>query len=217
MYELTTAENIYKAVLAGIKKESTAVLKPEGFNRLINGDVLNLWVKEKSDLVDYNQKYIDALRNLIKTEELPAVTIPGSSTDRKFRLNPGYYRLLSVGFVLKGGKMVAGRRLPFDVANRIEDNPYRAANDKRIYYHQQDDLIVNYPENSNVEKARVVYLTYPKPIQYDPTGTATSNGNLTKDQNKEVVDLAVRIFIERVKEERYQTQIMEERLKMQSK
>lgn len=215
-YSLTTAENIYKAVLDGIKKESTAVLTPSQFNRLMNTEALIEWMKEKAGSADYDQHFVDALRNLYKySEEIEL-------TEKGFRLPDNYYRLQSVSFKLRMGNenssdttdWVPVKRMRTDSLSMMRVNPYRTPSDSKLYYFQQGNFVLNYPKNERVVKARMFYLSLPDPIIYEPDGT-NSDGNLLPEQNKEVISIAVRIIVERVKEERYQTVLMEENLKYQ--
>lgn len=214
-YALTTAENIYKAVLDGIKKESTAVLTPTQFNRLMNTEALIEWMKDKAGSADLDQHFVDALRNLYKYS--PEIDI----TQEGFPLPNDYYRLQSVSFKLwtNDSKTILSdwlpvKRMKADTLSVMKVNPFRAASDTRLYYYQQGNFVVNYPQNEKVAKARLFYLSMPQPITYEPGGT-NENGNLLPEQNKEVVDIAVRIIVERVKEERYQTVLIEENLKSQ--
>lgn len=217
-YTLSTAEDIYKAVLDGIKKESTAVLTPDSFNRLINDNALIMWLREKAGDNDKDQPMVDALRNLYKLRELKP-----SESKEFFELPNGYYRLQSVSFKLqleaeKESSLtdwLPTRRLRMDNVGLTMVNPFRKPTNDRLYYYQEGDKIMNYPENKNIVKARVFYLAYPDPIIFSPNAQSV-NGNLTREQNKEVVDIAVRIHLERVKEERYQTVLMEKSLKLQN-
>ena len=216
-YNLSTAQDIYKAVLDGIKKESTAVLTPDSFNRLINDNALIMWLREKAGDNDKDQPMVDALRNLYKLKELDVSEDKGF-----FKLPSGYYRLQSVSFKLNLGNetqieisdWLPTKRLRMDNVGLTMVNPYRKPANDRLYYYQEGDKIMNYPENKNVVKARVFYLSYPDPIIFDINGI-NSDGSLTREQNREVVDIAVRVYLERVKEERYQTVLMEESLKSQ--
>ena len=216
-YSLVTAENIYRAVLDGIKKESTAVLTPEQFNRLINQYALVEWMRSKAGGSDYDQHYIDALRNLYKSSpDVPIFKDPNEITGEgriQFKLPDDYYRLQSVRFKFKDGKKwLKVNRMRSDSLSMMEVNPYRETTDTRLYYYQEGNFVINYPENDKVHLARFFYLAKPQEIIYRENGV-NRNGNLLYEQNKEVVDIAVRIFTERVKEERYQTQIFEENLR----
>lgn len=214
-YALTTAENIYKAVLDGIKKESTAVLTPTQFNRLMNTEALIEWMRTKAGGADYDQHFVDALRNLYKYS--PEI----ENTQEGFPLPSDYYRLQSVSFKIwiNDAKTILSdwlpvKRMKADTLSVMKVNPFRAASDSRLYYYQQGNFVVNYPQNEKVAKARMFYLSMPEPIVYEPGGE-TKDGNLLPEQNKEVIDIAVRIIVERVKEERYQTVLIEENLKSQ--
>lgn len=216
-YSLVTAENIYRAVLDGIKKESTAVLTPKQFNRLINQSALIEWMRSKAGGSDFDQHYVDALRNLYKYSPEVSIDTEGNEVTGKenvrFKLPKDYYRLQSVSFKLKEGKeWIPVKRMRSDSLSVMKVNPFRTPTDSRLYYYQEGNHVINYPENEKVQLARFFYLAKPEDIIYDPQGTS-KNGNLLYEQNKEVVDIAVRIFIERVKEERYQTQLVEENLK----
>ena len=214
-YALTTAENIYKAVLDGIKKESTAVLTPTQFNRLMNTEALIEWMKDKAGSADYDQHFVDALRNLYKYS--PEIDI----TQEGFPLPNNYYRLENVSFKLwknddktELSDWLPVKRMKADSLSVMKVNPFRTPSDTRLYYYQQGNFVINYPSNEKVAKARMFYLSMPEPITYEPGGTS-QNGNLLPEQNKEVIDIAVRIIVERVKEERYQTVLIEENLKSQ--
>jgi hypothetical protein len=218
MYSLDTAENVYMAVLDGIKKESTAVLLPEQFNRLINVDAMTEWLNQTAPISDFDQSVVDALSNLVKVKIIaPTVTLEGQY---HIKLPKNYYRLQSVSFKLD----ISGKQTDWLPVKRVRSdsyslavsgvNPYRKASNERLYYMQVDDTVKSFPTNDKVVSAKIIYLSRPAPIVYneDPDGNH-SHGNLNKEQKKEVVDIAVRIFLERVKEERYQTQLMEKNLK----
>ncbi len=194
------------------KKESTAVLTPEKFNRLINVDAITQWLSQKSESAEYDQANVDALRNLISTKELSVKP----KSDGVFKLPSDYYRLLSVAFKTKS----KGTESPWMPVKRIRSdsytlsvsgvNPYRTPTLERLYYAQEGDKIKAYPSNSKVAAAKIIYYARPLPIVYSPDGKNNKHGNLEFQQKKEVIDIAVRIFLERVKEERYQTQLIEE-------
>lgn len=205
-YSLTSALNIYKAVLDGIKKESTAVLTPEAFNRLINTYALTEWLVDKAGDSDKDQPIIDALRNLYRH------TAPLAVTDGKVELPKDYYRLQSVQFLLdKETEYSPVNRMRTDTLSVMKKNPFRKPSDTRLYYFQEGNYVLSYPLNTKVKKAIMFYLTRPTPIIYDKE--KSKDGNLLQEQNKEVVDICVRIFLERVKEERYQTVLNEEAIK----
>ena len=216
-YSLETAKDVYKAVLDGIKKESTAVLLPEQFNRLINVDAMTEWLNEIAPVNDFDQTIVDALSNLVKVKSdiVPLVTPEGYYL---VKLPINYYRLQSVSFKLDvNGKLtdwLPVKRVRADSFSKAVSgvNPYRKPTDKRLYYMQIENAIKSFPTNDKVRFAKLIYLSRPTPIIFNETGN-DSHGNLNKEQKKAIVDIAVRVFLERVKEERYQTQLTEKNLK----
>ncbi len=218
MYSLETAKDVYMAVLDGIKKESTAVLLPDQFNRLINVDAMTEWLNQIAPVNDFDQSIVDALSNLVKVKILEPQS-PTPDGYYYFNLPKNYYRLQSVSFKIeKDGKLTDW--LP---VNRVRSNtyslavsgvnPYRKATDKRLYYMQVKNQIKSFPANDKVRSAKIIFLSRPDPIIFNEGDGNNSHGNLNKEQKKDVVDIAVRIFLERVKEERYQTQLTEKTLK----
>lgn len=58
---IETAEQMYKAFLAGIKKEQTSIVTPPIFDLIINEEQNN-WLKEKFAAIELDQKRIDDLQ-----------------------------------------------------------------------------------------------------------------------------------------------------------
>ena len=212
-YSLATAQDVYKAVLDGIKKESTAVLTPAAFNRLYNVDAITEWLQTKAKHGEYDQEFVDAFSNLLSRSGL----LPKVENRPAFHLPSDYFRLKAVKFRIKGDveKWVPAFRNRADTdAKKLKgQNPYRETTDDRVYYLQMGNLLLNEPENQNVIEAQIMYYKRPRPVIFSESFTGTSHPDLPKEQVKEIVDIAVRIFLERVKEERYQTVLVEDRIK----
>lgn len=102
-------------------------------------------------------------------------------------------------------------------------NPYRKPKDSRLYYEIINNVIrLETGTDSYGSQARIEYIRQPDSIYYnetnpadtgDPT-TGSVNCELAEKQKREIVDLAARIYIERVKDERYQTLLNEFMLKV---
>lgn len=214
--KLNTPEALYRAVLDGIKKESTAVLTPDRFNRLINNFAIIDWMNEKAPKNDYDQAVIDDLRRLYKHREV-------NKTEGSFLIPEDYHRLQSVQFRVDSKEWEPAKRLRFDSLSIMKKNPYRTPTDDRLYYFQEGDTIRTWPYPSNYNQSRVFYLARPKEIIFnpnsnieDPLSPKESNEitDLGIEQCRQIVDIAIRIEIERIKEERYQTQLIEENLRL---
>lgn len=206
--KLNTPEALYRAVLDGIKKESTAVLTPDRFNRLINNFAIIDWMNEKAPKNDYDQAVIDDLRRLYKHREV-------NKTEGSFLIPEDYHRLQSVQFRVDSKEWESAKRLRFDSLSIMKKNPYRTASEERLYYFQDGDTIKTWPYPSNYNESRVFYLARPKEIVFNPKATSQPIINdLGIEQCRQIIDIAIRIEIERIKEERYQTQLIEENLRL---
>ena len=110
-------------------------------------------------------------------------------------------------------------------------NPYRKATDDRLYYEiMGDHIILETGTESKGHSMRLDYIRHPRRIFFniinngpdeeqkgvpDFTGGTSGSVNceLPGDLRQEIVDIAVRTFIERVQDPRYQTYINELNIK----
>jgi len=105
-------------------------------------------------------------------------------------------------------------------------SPYRKPKDDRVYYEKIQDrhrLITGTPSYGH--SMRLEYIRYPRRIFFDiahpgdaanpnyTPGTGSVNCEMQPHLIKEIVDLAIRIYLERVKEERYRTFLNEEMIR----
>ena len=156
---------------------------------------------------------------------------------------PPYLRLLSVSFKLDYVDNVCDLEgispwlmaniLRSDSKSVIQNNPFRKPKDDRLYYEIiNENIVLTTGTPSKGYSMRLDYLKYPRKIFFntnnggDPkeeqTGVpdydgATTEGSvnceLPNNIKQEIVDLAVMVFIERVKDPRYQTFINELNIK----
>ena len=91
------------------------------------------------------------------------------------------------------------------------------------------DLITG--TSSTGDSMRLEYIRYPRRIFYDSTnsteqtgptytytaGSGCVNCELSEQQRQEIVDIAVREYLERIKDPRYKSFLQEEAIKSQSK
>jgi len=158
---------------------------------------------------------------------------------------PKYYRLLNVAFyVLYGADNVCGKAGTYewigpkimrtDQRIAFTKSPYRKPSDERPYYELIDGkirLITNslaFPIAMRLEYLRmpvqIFYNTNGGNVDqvgptYDYTGVTPGSVNCEFDyeQKKEIVEMAVRIFLERVKDDRYKSFFNEEMLRSNTK
>jgi hypothetical protein len=154
---------------------------------------------------------------------------------------PPYLRLLGVAFKLEYVDNVCGltgisdwldaKVLRSDQKSVITKNPFRKPTDDRLYYEIiNENFVLTNNTKSEGYSMRLDYLKYPRRIFFntndtnpreeqtgipDYTGTTPGSVNCELPNNikQEIVDLAVMVFIERVKDPRYQTFINELNIK----
>ena len=217
---LETVTDLYKAFLDGIKKESTSIVIPSKFNRIINEAQL-IWLRDNVKTVELNQKQIDDLRVLRVVPEGISPTATGSNI---FPLPDKYYRLLNVQFAFDVGDE-AGSELAYKTSHVMrsdqrtsnKESVYREPTSKRLYHDLIGDNIYFYGGDGVIAlSAKPEYLRKAIDIEYIP-GKEGTNCELPEAQRQEVVDIAVRIHLERIKNPRYKSFTQEEAIKSQSK
>lgn len=99
-------------------------------------------------------------------------------------------------------------------------NKYRKPKDSRLYYEVINDKIRLITETSSTGNSmRLEYLRYPRDIFFDPNRVTPNDVNceLPPQQQSEIVSLAAQTYLERAKDERYQSFLNEQMLMRFSK
>jgi len=251
---LETAEDIYRAFLDGIKKNSTSIVTPNQFNRIINDWGQDEWLKQNCLTIEFNQKQIEDLERIrvvtdgeftlngnviypIAPTTSNLFIIPKYTYDivnrqpdgtEGLQTYPPYYRLLNVSFKLEYGSenecgltgisdWLDAKIMRSDLRNVIMDNPFRKPTDARLYYeilNGQIRLITG--TNSIGYSMRIEYLRRPNDIVFVP-GEEGTPCEFNHEIQKEIIDIAVRVYLERVKDPRWQSFIQEELIRKQIK
>jgi hypothetical protein len=258
--------DMYKSLLDGVKKDSTAIISPNQFNRIINDWGQDEWIKENALAVEFNQKQIDDLDKLrCVTDGLfqwdnngTLITLfplaPVSTNDKNFiipkyvQINinnrkdngtvetqdyPQYLRMLNVSFKLTYGAnqeckltgtsdWLPASIMRSDKRSVVFDNPFRLPKDSRLYYELINGTVRLITSNASTSVGyalRLEFLRYPVSIFFDPDRATANDVNceVGPQQQKEIVDIAVRTYLERVRDPRYQSFLNEEAIKSYSK
>jgi hypothetical protein len=152
---------------------------------------------------------------------------------------PKYYRLLNVMFKINYvdndcgltgiSDWLGARIMRSDQRSIFENSPYRRPADHRLYYelfHGKIRLITGTSSTGN--SMRLEYLRVPRRIFFDELhpgdvanpnytpGVGSVNCEFGENQRKEIVETCVRIFLERVQDQRYQTYLNEEIIRINS-
>jgi hypothetical protein len=85
-----------------------------------------------------------------------------------------------------------------------KDNPYRQESNNFIHFEQRGNYIYCKSATQKFNLLKLEYYRYPTEIVYD--GSTDNAGSFKPVQNKEVLDMAVTRYLERVSDQRIQTQ-----------
>ncbi len=152
---------------------------------------------------------------------------------------PRYYRLLNVFFKIRyvgnvcgligDSEWLSAKIMRSDRESVILDNPFRRPADDNLYYriiNRHIQLITG--TSSYGIGMKPTYLRWPRNIFFDQTnqddlanadympGNGSINCELPPHIRKEIVDTAVRIYLERVRDPRYQSYLMESKIRNQA-
>lgn len=225
---MISVADMYTRFLYGIDKEGTTTVYPEKFNELIN-EAQGLVVNEMADEVQVNRRRLDDLYLFTSTFSNKMPTPTGNQYIKQ--LPPDYFRELNIKFKLSYIKETVGATYDRDTQRCVTDkfywgvpmcsdnkpialnNPYRSTNrlfeDGKVYYEVMGDNIkvVDYEYQEYVME----YLVTPPTLRFNELDPAGHNeGTLTPRMRQIITDRAIRIFIERTENPRYQTALNED-------
>lgn len=224
---IRTVDEMYVRFLYGIDKEGTATVYPEKFNELIN-EAQGLVVNEIADEVQINRRRLDDLAPLyLRTAELTTKDLPINCFRElfvKFRIelpNGTSFQTVSIDNRSISRDFFDGKILRADLRSAALKNPYRnhdtLLRDKEVYYEILNTGVasvqgidtVGYPFYSY----QMDYIKFPQAIVFDETGANHRHCELSPRMQQIIVDRAVRIYIERTENVRYQSALNEDRMK----
>ena len=233
---ISGAEEMYRAFLRGIRGQHTGVVLPEYWNPFINEVQLQV-IKKKLPLNEFDQTHIDELNQLRVVTDSSGMTfgydaIPESNIDGVFQMPVGtwtitngipfvsistenyplYLHGINVMFKTTAVSWIGARLLRSDVRNMVFDNPYRNPSTTMVYFENIGGQIRVYGGNVSGQQGaamRLEYYRYPKLIQYSATPASVIDPELGESMNQEIVDEAIRVFLERKTDPRYKTYINE--------
>lgn len=160
---------------------------------------------------------------------------------------PKYYRLLNVMFKIVYIEDKCKRTgisdwmlawiIRSDQRTIFYSNPYRKPTNDRLYYEiiNKKVRLDTGPNNpSYPHSMRLEYIRWPRKMYYDVLSQADSinpmlsdgsftpglgsvNFELPEVQRREIMDVAIRIYLERIKDPRYQSYLVEQRIGSESK
>jgi hypothetical protein len=215
---IVTAQDMYTAVLDGIFKSKTGTLYPDEFERLINKTQLE-YVQNKLTQEEENQKRTDDLREIrvlspdIPPSSLNTFPLPYSAGNKP----PGYLYLLAANFKLNyinnvcgltgvSGYLMAKTMKSDWNENELMKDPYNRPKDDKLYFKViGDNVILITGTNSTGAFMQIDYYRYPRDISV----TSSIDCELAVHVRQEIVDIAIRKYLQEVQDPRYQTKAAE--------
>jgi len=215
---IVSALDMYIALQDGINKVMTSSIDyPEG-ERLLNKAMME-YIKNHYYSEEETQKRIDDLRTLraesiVSPSSLNTFALPYNEASDPI----GYLFMLTVTFKLHyvnnncglsgDSDWLASKHLRTVYKNVIERDPYYRPTDLRLYYEIiGQNVILQTGTQSYGIACKMEYLRYPKSIGL----TIPQDCELPVHARQEIVDIAVRKYLEQVTDPRYQTNVVDQK------
>ena len=224
---IITAEDAYRKFLQGIRKVANHTVTPLEWESW-HGDATLDWMRQKLPLAEFNQKRIDDLEKfVVLTDGSNYLVISGSGGT--FAVPSAYTSMTTAGLLMSGNYplYLHGLRVTFigddnglefeahvrrsEQAGVMTWNKYRKPNYGRPYYQYRNDVISLIGRTSG--QMILEYYRYPVLVSYlnkvDPETNPV--------QNEEIVEIAVRLFLENRGDPRYKSKLQEMMVTQQGK
>lgn len=212
----TTADQIYVSFRDGLRRTSQSTVQPSLFVRLWNEWALPEWVKMNLSMaegVELTQKQTDDLQSLIVIGNIN----PTSTNTFALPTSPTKYkRMLRVWFrLVASGDWIKSYPLRSIDESFVLGSKYSAPSTTLLYHRTyQNNIVAVTPTGYNAVEMQIMYLRYPNEMSYDDgTEVWTYTIDLGQEQLEEIRDIGIRLFLERVKDPRWQSFLQEEMLK----
>ena len=219
---------MYNAVLDGIFKQKTGTLYPDEFERLINKTQLE-YVQNKLAQEEENQKRTDDLREL---RVISPNIAPGSPNTFPMPYNPafvapqlaGYLYLLDANFQityvnnkckltgLSGWMKAKTMKSDWNEHELMKDCYNRPKDDNLYYKVVGDNIILITGTQSTGAFMQLEYYRYP--VDISVTKSPNVNCELALHARQEIVDTAIRKYLEVVQDPRYQSKSNEAKVEL---
>lgn len=237
----TTGNDIYISFTDGIRRTSQSVVPKSKFVRLWNEWALPEWMKINTSIkegVELTEKQIEDLQSLIVRTDGITYNPISPSTTNVFPLPIDHTSTVSINTIDPSTYVVAAELLPIctrvlrvwfklsATGSWIKSYPLRTIDESFVlnsqYSAPSTTLLYHRTYSNNIQAVtptgytatmmELMYIRYPNQMSYvDPNITYTLD--LHQEQLEEVRDIAVRLYLERVKDPRWQSFLQEEMLK----
>lgn len=228
-----TYKELHVRFLDGIKKTYTGTVHPDVFIRIFNEWGMPEWVAGNVSFeegIERTQKQIDDLERITVPKEYPRVE------DNKIKLPDDYLRLTSVMVrigTMRCNKLSVGKYQRIYVERSDQksynyESAYRRPSKHRPYYKQIGEVtmsnniktannsmvLFNAGTGNDIVACNIEYIRRPDALPvYSAGWEAIEYIDLRKENLYEVINICVRLYLERVKDERYNTFFNEQQIR----
>lgn len=217
---LTTVKDIFEAFLQGIRKHKTGTVTIELFNAIM-ADALFKWKSSADDTLDANAKNVEDFRMLRSFESIIFTTDGDDKFDtgnKSFTLPEDYFRRCAMAVTLydtvndETYTAVPNNYIKMNRRNKILNDPFdKPSCIYGVYFSYKSNHIVwDLPTGFELKEVEFDYLNQPPEILYEPTDEAKTYPYLLQDQKREIINVAIRIFLEEGSDERYSSYVNEQ-------
>ena len=218
---IITAEDAYRKFLQGIRKVANTTVPPDQFGSWY-GDAILDWLRQKIQEPEFNTKRIEDMEKfLVKTDCVDYSLIHVSSVANVFTV-PSLYSATTTGILMSGtyplklhllSVIFADTDGNFGAKIRRTDmeevllwNKYRKPAYRRPYYEYRKDKII--VSGRSATDMILSYYRYPALVSYT-NSTTFINPDTNPEQTEEIVQIAVRLFLENRGDTRYKSKLQE--------
>jgi hypothetical protein len=222
---IITAEDAYNKFLQGIRKVAQRTVPPDQFESWYADATLD-WLRQKFPTAEFNQKRIDDMEKFfVVTDGVDYPIITGSANQFTVpsvansmignMLGSGAYPLYCYGLYAQfkdaNGAIFGATVARADQANTMLWDHYRKPTAKRCYFEYRKDVIHLLGGTST--EMILGYYRYPVMVSF----TNSIDPETSPSQSEEIVQIAVRLFLENRGDPRYKSKLQEMMVTAQGK
>ena len=222
---IITAEDAFKKFLQGIRKVANTTVPPDQFDSWY-GDAILDWSRQKIQTPEFNTQRIEDMEHLLVVTDGVDFPIISPASTNLFTL-PSVYTATTAGMLMSGtyplflhgltaifedkDGQFGAKVLKTDAKEVMLWDKYRKATYRRPYYEYRNGKIIT---SGRTPTAMILsYYRYPALVSY----VNSINPDTNPEQSEEIVQIAVRLFLENRGDTRYKSKLQEMMVTQQGK
>jgi len=204
-------QTLYKEFLEDVRKHRVGTVLPEVFTLIFNQAVEEV-VTNKLATFEINKKISIDLLPLKKEVRLGTLSV--SNNEGVYELEDDFRREIRIALILNG-KSIKCIMLSGNQKTSMLNGVYSKPSLFKAYYslrnEAKDKIVIYLPKNIIIEAAKIDIEYYCNPIPVDVSKIVSSSEycQFNREVSTEIVNTACRMYLERVQDPRYQTNMNE--------